>query len=466
MVVSLTVLKTTGADRVTVQSVPDASPPGYSTRYIWYVVSLLAVVNCVNYMDRMALSVLLPAIKTDLQLSDSQLGLLVGLAFSVFYAVCAIPIARFADSGNRRNIIVIALTVWSAMTAISGAAQNFWQLFLARIGVGSGEAGCIPPSQSVISDYVPLEQRAGAHALHNIGLWTGLTLGMALAGWLGDWIGWRWAFVVLGIPGLLIAVLVGYTLKEPPRGYSDGIRPAPMATAGILKRMPLKTSLTTLFNSTCFKALLFFNAVNSFLQYGLNQWLPSFYMRSHGLEAGTIGISLGIALGIGSCTGLIISSVISPRMAAKNIALPLKIGGVASLLAMPIIAMSLFAATPLISLVAVFIAALLLNVIVGPAIASAQSVFPSELRAMASAITVFCASVLGLGLGPFFVGVISDLLRPVYGDESLRYALFALVFFVPLISLAIFKAARHLQNDIDAIARRRQGEQLGVVEPV
>ena len=174
------------------QSTPQVMPASSGLHsYTWYVVGLLFVVNIFNYMDRMALAMLMPFIKADLQLSDAQLGLLVGLAFAVFYAVCGIPIARLADRGVRRNVIAVCLTVWSAATALSGAAQNFWHLFLARVGVGAGEAGCIPPAQSIICDYIPPRKRPGVFAFHHFGLIVGSMMGLAVAGALGEAFGYR-----------------------------------------------------------------------------------------------------------------------------------------------------------------------------------------------------------------------------------------------------------------------------------
>src|SRR5688572_2748318 len=240
-----------------------------SSCYAWYAVSLLAIVNVVNYMDRMALSILLPDIKTDLQLTDTQLGLLTGMAFALFYAVFGIPIARWADRGTRRTIIALALTVWSVMTAISGAAQSFRQLFLARIGVGIGEAGCIPPSHSLISDYVPMARRPGAFALHTAGATTGIIVGLSLGGWLSDEIGWRWTFVVLGIPGLILAFIVRFTLKEPSRGHSDG-------RAANLPAPSLREAVSYFLKCRTYLQLVLIVAIASLVNFGLNQWLPSF----------------------------------------------------------------------------------------------------------------------------------------------------------------------------------------------
>lgn len=256
------------------------------TRYTWYAILLLAVVNAFNYMDRMALALLLPYIKEDLQLRDSQLGLLTGLAFSLFYAVCAIPIGWWADRGVRRNIIALALASWSLMTALSGAAQNFWQLFLARIGVGVGESGCISPAQSILCDYVPFRRRAGMFALQSCGSIFGMMLGMTLAGWLAASIGWRWTLVVLGLPGIGVALIVWLTLREPPRGAFEQSRQTQD------NRNP-RVVFKTLWACRTFRLVTLYYALNGFVQYGFNQWWPSLYERVFKLDIASIGAYLG-----------------------------------------------------------------------------------------------------------------------------------------------------------------------------
>src|SRR5262245_50281201 len=196
--------------------------------YTWYVIGLLTIVSVFSYVDRMALAALAPAIQRQMNLPDSNLGLPTWLAFSLFYAVCGIPIARWADRGVRRNVLAIALSTWSVMTALSGAALHFWHLFLARVGIGAGEAGCLPPAQSIICDYVPPRRRAGVFAVHSIGNYAGMMLGLIFAGWLGDLIGWRMTFLALGLPGIVLALILRFTLREPRRGALD---PPPAAVA-------------------------------------------------------------------------------------------------------------------------------------------------------------------------------------------------------------------------------------------
>lgn len=411
----------------------------HSPVYVWYVILLLFAVNVFNYVDRMALAVLSPSIKADLDLSDGGLGLLVGFAFFLFYALCGIPIARHADKGIRRNIIAVALATWSVMTALSGAAQNFWHLFIARVGVGSGEAGCIPPAQSLICDYVPPRRRSGVFAFHNFGLIAGMMVGMALAGQLGELIGWRWTFVALGVPGLGLAMLVRLTLREPARGHFDH-----EGSAGL----SLRKTLSILWSCKTYRLLMTFSVVNGFVQYGVTQWWPSFYSRSFGLGMSSVGTYLGFAIGLGSAIGMLVGGMVANRVARRDVKLPLLISAASTTLALPTALGSLVAATISTSVVCVAMTAMFWSVSAGPSIAALYSVVTARMRATAGAMTIFVVAVFGYGLGPFCVGVLSDSLTPVFGMQGLRNALFVPVSLLPLAALALCMAATALPAEL------------------
>lgn len=415
-----------------------------SAQYVWYVILLLSVVNIFNYMDRMALAVLAPLIKIDLQLSDAHLGLLTGFAFAFFYALCGIPIARWADRGIRRDIIVFALTVWSVMTALSGAAQNFWHLLLARVGLGAGEAGCLPPAQSIICDYVPLERRSGVYAVHTFGLYAGMMLGMVLAGWLGEIIGWRWTFALLGLPGIALALLVRLTLREPTRGRFDAIETIQTKTSfgGIIE---------ILWRCRTYRMLAIFLTLNGFVQFGFNQWWPSFYARIFRLSLSSAGINLGFAIGAGSGIGILVGGLLANRIAMKDIRLPLMVGAAATCMAMPAVLGSILVSSASLSLFLVFLTTLFWAISNGPVVAAVYSVSRPDMRATAGTITIFFTSVLGFGLGPFCVGLLSDILAPPFGVKSLRYALLVPACLLPLVALALYRASRHLPNDLKAV---------------
>jgi predicted MFS family arabinose efflux permease len=413
------------------------------TSYVWYVILLLSTVNVFNYMDRMALAILLPQIKADLVLSDRQLGLLLGMAFFLFYAIGGLPIARWADRGIRRDIIAIALATWSAMTALAGLAQSFWQLFAVRMGVGIGEAGCLPPAHSITCDYVPLERRAGAFAIQNFGLIAGMMVGMALAGWLGERLGWRWAFVALGLPGFVLAVLVRASLREPIRGRLDRGGEQPL-------RSSFPDTLRTLWSCRTYRLLILLLVINGFIQFGFYQWWPSFFARVFGLGVREVGLYLGITIGIGSGIGILLGGLAADKAAARSIGLPLKIGGLATVLAIPLLCGSLFAKSAASSMSLVFLSVLFWNVSSGPIVSAVYSVTPARMRATAGAITVFATSVLGFGLGPFCVGALSDLLMPTFGAESLRYALLAPLCVVPLLVFVFYAIAKELPTGLRA----------------
>lgn len=414
---------------------------GHSARYTWYVIALLFVVNVFSYTDRMALAVLAPSIKADLDLSDTQLGLLTGLAFSLFYAVCAIPIARWADRGIRKDIIVLAIATWSVATALSGAAQNFLHLFAARVGVGAGEAGSLPAAQSIICDYVPLRRRPGVFSIQSLGAVVGLALGMVLGGWLAEIVGWRWAFVCLGLPGLGIALLVKLTLCEPVRGFND-------AETNIREAPPLGKTMSTLWRCRTYRLLSSYYALNGFVQTGLNQWWPSFYNRDYDLTMSSAGAYLGIAIGVGSGAGLLIGGLLANKAAQRDIRLPLIIGSVATSMAFPFALGSLFASSMFVSILLVGLSGLAWSVSNGPIIATVNSVVGSRMRATAASITIFATSVLGFGLGPFCVGLASDLLTPAFGVHALRYALVVPVLLLPVMVIVCYAAAKSLPADL------------------
>lgn len=407
----------------------------HSQSYVVYVIALLSVVNVFNYMDRMALAVLMPFIKADLQLSDSQLGLLVGFAFSVFYAICGIPIARWADHGVRRNLIAVSLAIWSCMTAVSGAAQNFWHLFVARMGVGAGEAGGLPAAQSMICDYVPVKRRPAVFAVHTFGNYAGIMLGMVLAGSLGQSIGWRWTFVVLGLPGLALALVVRFTLREPVRGVLDSV-PAQVSGSS------LRETLRVLWNCRTYRTLMFFCVANGFVQYGLTQWWPSFYSRVFGLDLSSIGTYVGLAIGAGSGLGLLIGGVLANKAARRDVRLPLRISAAATVLALPAALGALFVPSSGTSILLVSLMALFLSVSNGPVLATLFSSVSPRMRATAGATTTFLLSVIGFGLGPFCVGVLSDILTPSAGAQALRYALLAPLCVIPFMVILLLRAAR------------------------
>ena len=249
----------------------------YKARH--YALGILVVVYTFNFIDRQILSILLEPVKTELGLSDTQMGLLTGFAFAMFYATLGIPIARFADRTNRRNLIAAALAIWSGFTALSGLAQNFWHMLAARIGVGVGEAGCSPPAHSMIADYYPAEQRATALGIYSLGIPFGIMFGLFAGGWINEFFGWRAAFFVVGVPGLLLALLVRYSLAEPPRGMAEG-----RTDSG--EQPSIGETLRYLWQKKSFRHMSFAAALTAFVGYGFVTWAPAFLIRSFGMGTG------------------------------------------------------------------------------------------------------------------------------------------------------------------------------------
>lgn len=409
--------------------------------YLWYVVGLMSVVNLFNYLDRMALSVLMPSIKADLQLTDSQLGLLVGLAFAIFYGLCGIPIARLADHAVRKRIIATAICVWSLMTALCGAAQSYWQLFLARVGVGAGEAGCLPPSQSMMSDYFPAHQRPMVFAVMSIGLFLGMMCGVMITGHLEQAFGWRWAFVLVGLPGLLLGLIVALTLREPRRGYYD-----PSLTETGAARS-LRETLRVLFSRRSYRLLAVYQISIGFAQYGIPQWLPSFYQRVFAADPHYVATWLGLAIGVGSMTGLALGGWAALHLARANPGHPMRLGALATAFALAAAGVVLSASSAAISIASVALMCAFWHVSTGAFLSAIQGQAPQRMRATASAVLILLNALIGYGLGPFSVGILSDALSAQFGDQTLRFALIGPLATFPSAIWSLWALGRSLDED-------------------
>lgn len=398
------------------QAASDALPEsGIKVRR--YVLTVLVVVYTFNFIDRQILSILLESIKLELGLSDQALGFLVGFAFAAFYAVLGIPIALWADRGNRRNLISFALVLWSAMTALSGCAQNFAQLALARIGVGIGEAGCSPPAHSLISDYYPPNERATALGIYSLGIPFGIMFGLIAGGWINEVFGWRQAFFVVGLPGLVLALVVRFTLTEPVRGQSEN-RIASDHRPGILE------TFRFLAKRRSFLHISFAGALAAFVGYGVISWFPTFLIRSHGMKTGEIGLWLGLILGIPGGVGIFLGGYVADRFGAKDTRWYLWTASIAALIALPFGAVVYLLDNPYWALALFSIPILLSNFWQATTFAQVQSLVQLRMRGVAAAILLFIINIIGLGAGPWAVGALSDLLAPRFGPDSLRWSLF------------------------------------------
>jgi len=385
-----------------------------------YTLFLLVIVFTSSHIDRQIVAILQEPIKHAFQISDTQLGLLTGVMFAVFYATLGMPMAMWADRRNRRNLITFSISVWSLMTALCGAAVQFWQLLIARVGVGVGEAGSNPPSHSIISDLYKPEERATAMAIFSLGVNFGVMLGYLIGGWMNEYLDWRWAFVAAGAPGLIIALLVRFTMTEPPRGYAEGIthQITPPPFWSVAKHMWANAKIRNLVAAS---------ALISFAGYAGIAWVPVYLQRIHGFSTGESGTVLAIAIGIGGGIGTFAGGYLADRLAKFNEGWRAWIVVIAIVIYLPFAYLSYTATEAYWAAAWFFGPAALGGVYLGTNFAMLQSQLPVEMRAVGAAISLFVLNILGLGLGPLTVGIISDAMAPSVGIDSLRYGLLAMI---------------------------------------
>jgi MFS family permease len=420
-----------------------ASPWTPTSAYRSYVLGLLVVVYTMNFLDRQILGILASSIKKELTLSDSELGLMHGLAFALLYSTLGVPIAWLADRSSRRRIMAYALGLWSAFTAICGFANSFWQLFLARVGVGIGEAGGVAPAYSLIADYFPKHQRARALAVYSLGIPIGSGCGVVFGGLVASAIDWRFAFYIAGGIGLVLAPIFRYTVRDPHRGGVDaaGQPAAATAPAGFLDVWQIVSRKRT------FWLVSFGAALSSVCGYGIAFWLPSFFERSFHLTLVERSLFYGAMVLLGGSLGIIGGGVVADRVGARNQAAYPLIPAIAFLIALPCFfvavgASSLWVAFPL------FLIPTALNLAwLGPVLATVQHLVPAHMRTTASAMFLLINNLFGIGVGSYYFGVISDLLRPHYGAESLRYSIYTGLGFYALAAILFLIASRTVKKD-------------------
>lgn len=407
----------------------------------------LLVVYIFNFLDRQILNILAEPIKSELGLSDTQLGLLAGPAFAVFYAVLGIPIARLADRGstNRSKLISVSLVIWSGMTALCGFTQNFWQMALARIGVGVGEAGCTPSAHSLISDTVAPEKRASAIAFYGMGVPIGSLLGLIIGGVVNDIWGWRVALMLVGAPGLLLALLLPKLLIEPRRiGLMKG-ETSPSGPA----QMPVGKAVAEVFASRAYVLLLVAASVAAFLSYGKGLWTLSLFIRSHGMTTTEVGILGSVTLGIAGVFGTWLGGWAADRFGAINRRHILTLPAVGMAVAAPIQFLGYGAPIWWVAGLLILVPTILNAAYYGPAYACVQGLVRKELRAVAASVMLFGQNLIGLGLGPFAFGALSDWLQPMAGTESVRWVLFGAAWLGFIPAFFFWRASLRLNDELD-----------------
>jgi MFS family permease len=394
-------------------SAEGASNPEVSQAYAYYVLGVLFVVTVFNYVDRQILSILLQPIKDDLKISDTALGFLTGFAFAVFYTFAGIPLARVADRWSRRSLIAISLATWSLMTAVSGLARGFTDLALARVGVGIGEAGSAPPGQSLLSDYFPPEKRATAFSVSACGVYVGVGLGFWLGGWINDAFGWRAAFFIVGLPGVLMALVVRFTVRELPRGWRErhvmNIRPYSLGEVGRYFR-----TLTT------GRRLSLAAALQSFAAYSSGTWGPAFFIRVHHMTPGELGLWLPWTVALGGGIGTFAGGWIADRWVRREPRARLYVSMIGALLSIPFWTAALLLPDHRLALLCTFPANMFGTFWLGPSVAVIQDLVPPTMRAMASAVYLLIVTIIGLGAGPQTVGILNDVIGT---PDAVRYSL-------------------------------------------
>lgn len=413
------------------------NPSGW---YRHYCLGLIFVVLVLNYVDRGILAVVLEDVKSDFQLNDLQLGLLSGPAFAVFYALMGIPFARWADMGNRRIVISFSLAVWSAMTALGGFAQNFTSLFLTRVGVGVGEAGAVPPTHSLASNYYPPEHHGKTASVLSFSVFVGSFLGLAGGGAILAATDWRTTLMAVGLPGVFIAVLAFFTLREPRQ-----ITKVP--TVGEIFNAESRAIIRGVLAKKTYLQLLISFAIVSFFSYGIASFAVPFFIRSFGVDIGFIGISYGGTAAASSIVGTLSAAFLVDRLAKRDRAWMLRLPGIACLVAVPFVVASILAPSYKVCLLFFFIGNSFVSMAIPALFASIYGIIHNSQRSMAIAVFGLAANLLGLGLGPVLIGAISDAITPMFGVEALRYTLAGSVLFLAWAATHILIGSRTIKQD-------------------
>ena len=415
-------------------------PAAESPRYRLVVLAMLVLVYTFNFIDRQIVGILAVPIKADLGLTDTQLGLMGGLAFALFYTLLGIPIAMLADRSNRTAIMTVALVVWSAMTAVCGLAQNFWQLFLARLGVGVGEAGGVAPAYSIVADYFPPHQRARALGVYSFGVPIGSSLGILFGGVIASLVDWRTAFIVVGVAGIVLAPIFKLVVREPVRGGFD-------AKGSTGKPASFREVMRMLLSKPSFWGLSFGASASSMMGYGMFFWLPSFFVRSYQLTLLEASLYYGAILLVGGIAGIWMGGSLADRFGAARKRAYATIPAIAFLATIPFYIAAVTSHSLVLSFVLFLVPTALGLVWIGPVLSSIQHVVPPHMRATASAVFLFVNNLIGIGLGTVALGALSDALSAQFGANSLRYAILAGTVFYLVAATLFLLSAKRLERD-------------------
>ena len=403
--------------------------------HVAYATFLLTLINVFNYLDRMVLAVLVQPIKADLGLTDTQIGLLTGFAFVAMYAAVSVPLARLADRIGRRWVLAGAVGIWSLMTAASGLTTSFLQLAVARIGVGVGEAGYMPSSHALLADLFPPGRRTLPIAIATAGAAIGIALGLSIGGLVAGAYGWRAAFLIVGLPGVLLAIVVWLTLPEANRTKTESAQP------------PFWASVRMLFGMRTYRWVFCTHPFYVFVTSGVVGWLPAFYMRSHGMSVQHVGAFFGVSYGFGLTIGAVLGAYVIQTLTSRAPERGLYFAGWLMLIGFPCYAIALAISSSWISLALIMLFGALSGAAGPPMIAAQQGVAGNRTRATASAISMFFSAYVGGGLGPLLVGMGSEALTPLVGADALRMSLLAASIAIILPGVFMLRASRTYAAD-------------------
>jgi MFS family permease len=404
----------------------------------YYVLAVLLLGYVFNYLDRYVLTILLPAIKADLHLSDGMLGFLVGPAFAFVYALAGVPVARFADRRSRTGVLAAGMTLWSLFTAASGLVQSAFQLACARVAVGVGEAAGTAPSHALISSYFAPEQRGRALAIFGSGIYIGMFLGLFLGGTLVEQIGWRWTFAAVGLPGIAVALLIRLTIDEPALPAHEGAESGGGSTwEGVRQLWSLRA----------FRYSALGLGVSSFGGAGFGFWVPTFLQRVHGMSPSEVGASFGFISPVAAALATVGGGFLCDRLISRDPRWWAWLPALSTLIATPFL--TLVVLWPLAHEAVWWALPAGIGAMASPAVyAVVQNLAPAHLRALATSVLILNTTLIGMGAGPWAVGYASDLFSDSLGVEALRYALVAGLITNPIGALFFWRAARSLREDL------------------
>lgn len=417
---------------------------GYRPRTSLYVLVLVSLAAAFNYYDRYLLAILIEPLKRDLGLSDTQLGVLSGFAFAVVYCSAAIPIARVADRGFRVRVLGAAVAFWSTMTALTGLSANYAQLLAARLGVAVGEAGGLPSTHAIVVEYVPPSRRATALSIVAFVSAIGTSCAMIFGGLIADAYGWRWAFILAGIPGLVLALLIWLTIREPRPVQAIGQQDA---TFGPPR---LNEALKILWGRRSFVHFCVGTGLGMISVFAFQTWAPTFLIREFGLTAGEVSMTYSIAFTVGNLAATILGGVLYDKLFRRDVRWAFWLQAISFAASLPLGLMFLFAPSYSFLLWITPVVILISGLYGTPAYALVQGLSGPRLRATGAAIFMLVANLIGFGLGPSLVGFLSDLLGPTFGNESLKYALAAVFLSGPIAAMIFVRAAASVKEDLHA----------------